>query len=179
MAGKAILWSLSLITLWNTDNKTRFEIQQTFIFNGKKMVLFSSRHVTKCQAQLAGPIPLLQVFILYMHKIVMNTTRISCVQRLKLHKYKRVFDIRWDMHNLKFCRSIVEKRCFTLLLHMQRQKDILAVYLSIHWSERGRNEWENSCSMKKKIPLITKIIAEIKGSSVFWNIPGTIAPFQR
>lgn len=86
----------------------------------------------------------------------------SLFQRLKLHKYKTVFDIRWDMHNLKSCQNIVKKRYFTLLLHMQRQKDILGVYLSVDWSQRGRNEWENSCSMKKKILIITKSIAEIK-----------------
>lgn len=86
----------------------------------------------------------------------------SLFQRLKLHKYKTVFDIRWDMHNLKSCQNTVKKRYFALLLHMQRQKDILGVYLSVDWSQRGRNEWENSCSMKKKILIITESIAEIK-----------------
>lgn len=35
---KVIFQTLILINLWNTDSKTGFKIQQTLIFNGKKVV---------------------------------------------------------------------------------------------------------------------------------------------
>lgn len=78
----------------------------------------------------------------------------SLFQRLKLHKYKTVFDVRWDMHNLKSWQNIAEKRYFTLLLHKVAKTKRHSRCLLVCWLIWKGKKWMRKFMQYKKENII-------------------------